>query len=29
VILEESPKHLRRKDDEETGVPLIALEEVR
>jgi uncharacterized protein len=29
VILEESPRHLRRKVDEETGLPLIALEEVR
>ncbi|MGH2921617.1 MAG: PPC domain-containing DNA-binding protein [Gaiellaceae bacterium] len=29
VILDESPEHLRRRVDEETGLPLIALEEVR
>jgi predicted DNA-binding protein with PD1-like motif len=27
VILEESPEHLRRKVDEETGLPLIALQQ--
>jgi predicted DNA-binding protein with PD1-like motif len=29
VILEESPEHLRRKVDKETGLPLIALQESR
>jgi predicted DNA-binding protein with PD1-like motif len=29
VILEESPEHLRRRVDEETGLPLIALEASR
>ncbi len=29
VILEESPAHLRRKIDKETGLPLIALQESR
>ena len=29
VILEESPEHLRRKVDRETGLPLIALQESR
>jgi predicted DNA-binding protein with PD1-like motif len=29
VIVDESPEHLRRRVDEQTGLPLIALEEVR